>query len=127
MTPRDRGGALNDCRATPVRASDLYVLCYLCFVYFLLKGFIMKLQVISVLDRAVNVYSRPVFVQAIGQAMRSFMDEANRDAAENTMHAHPKDFALFHLGEFDEETGRFENLELPVRLLEAIDCFKGEI
>lgn len=71
----------------------------------------MKLTVVAVYDTAVQAYGRPIFVPAVGVAVRSFNDEVNRKVADNQMNAHPEDFALFHLADFDEETGKFIEVE----------------
>jgi len=47
------------------------------------------------------------------------MDEVNREDTNNTMYHHPEDFALYHLGEFDDNTGKFELLEIPKLLSSA--------
>jgi len=71
-----------------------------------------KLQVLSVRDRAADVFGRPFFTASIGSAIRSFSDHLNgKDDSE--MVKHPEDFDLFHLAVFDDETGSFENLERP--------------
>jgi len=64
-------------------------------------------SVVSVFDRAAQLYGQPVFVQAPGVAVRSFGDEVNRPGVENQMHQHPDDFDLFLLGQFDDESGLF--------------------
>lgn len=69
--------------------------------------------VLAVRDRAANAFMRPIFVNTVGQAVRSFSDEVNRAAPDNAMHGHPEDFDLYELGKYDEETGRFECLESP--------------
>ena len=66
------------------------------------------LVVVSVMDRAVGAFGRPLFVPSVGVALRSFQDEINRQAADNQMAQHPEDFDLYELCMFDEETGRFE-------------------
>jgi len=77
----------------------------------------MRLFVVSVLDVAAQAYGRPAFVQALGAATRSFVDEVNRSSADNVMFNHPQDFQLFHLGEFDDSNGRFTCLDQPALLL----------
>lgn len=72
--------------------------------------------VVSVRDRAANAFGRPVFVAAAGLAVRSFMDECNRNAADNEMFKHPGDFELFELGVFNDETGRFVLFDDPKQL-----------
>jgi hypothetical protein len=61
--------------------------------------------VFAVFDTASESFARPVFVGARGQAIRAFADEVNRAAPDNQMNAHPKDFALYYLGDYDDVTG----------------------
>lgn len=61
----------------------------------------------AVLDSAVQAFGTPFFVQADGHALRSFIDEVNRQAPDNTLFGHPEDYTLYHLGEFNEEDGAF--------------------
>lgn len=79
----------------------------------------MKLVIVSVKDLAADAFARPFYVQSIGMALRSFMDEVNREDANNTMYHHPDDFALYHLGEFDDNTCKFDLLEIPKLLSSA--------
>ncbi len=67
----------------------------------------MKRAVCAVYDSAVQSYGQPFFVAAVGAALRSFVDEVNRKAADNPLHVHPEDFVLFHLADFDDEAGVF--------------------
>lgn len=73
-------------------------------------------QIVSVHDRAANGYGRPIFVAALGQAIRSFQDEINRAAADNEMSRHPDDFDLFHLGTFNDDTGQLASLPAPMQI-----------
>ena len=76
----------------------------------------MKLHVVSVRDRAADAFGRPIFVAAIGQAIRSFQDEINRSGENNEMNKHPDDYDLYHLGTWDDESGKFEMLAEPKQL-----------
>ena len=76
----------------------------------------MILQIVAVRDRAMDAYMRPFFVPALGMAMRSFQDEVNRVSQDNPMYRHPEDYDLYHLGEFEEETGKFTSLASPKQL-----------
>ena len=73
----------------------------------------MKLILCSVFDRAADAYARPMFVPSVGVAIRSFSDEVNRSDIDNQLFNHPDDFDLFELGEFDDNTGKFNLLEAP--------------
>ena len=76
----------------------------------------MRLCIVAVRDLQVKAFSRPIFVPSTGVAVRSFRDEVNRVHESNDMNRHPEDFVLFQLGFFDEDTGRFENLDHPDQL-----------
>lgn len=80
----------------------------------------MKTVVVAVRDSAVNAFARPVHVQSVGQAVRSFSDEVNRPSSvdqPNQMNQHPDDFELYHIADFDDETGAFTVPDEGVRML----------
>lgn len=82
----------------------------------------MILKVCAIFDGAIQAYARPVFVPAIGAATRSFMDEVRRKGEDNQLHNHPEDFSLYHLADFNEETGKFSMPEDgPVMLIRGKD------
>jgi len=76
----------------------------------------MKIIVVAVRDRQLNSFGRPWYASTRGQAVRSFSDEVNRAAQDNQLYQHPDDFELFLLATFDEEVGRFANLDSPEQL-----------
>lgn len=61
--------------------------------------------VCAVFDSAVNAYGQPIFVPAVGAALRSFIDEVN--SPDSAMGRHPEDYVLFHLADYNDETGEF--------------------
>lgn len=63
------------------------------------------LIVCAVRDSAVDHFGQPIFVRALGEATRSFVDEINR--AGSAFNAHPSDYELFHLGTYNDEDGSF--------------------
>lgn len=67
----------------------------------------MIIKIICVRDRAANVYGTPYFAAALGQAIRGFADEINRNEQGNTLSQHPEDFDLYHLGEYNDQDGSF--------------------
>lgn len=67
----------------------------------------MKLYVMSIRDRATDSFGVPFFVPAIGQGVRSFTDEVNREAQDNQFNKHAEDFDLYVLGYYDQDTGLF--------------------
>lgn len=69
------------------------------------KGYTMLVEVFSVMDVKIGAYAQPFFSQTIASGVRAFHD-ATLD--KNTvLGSHPADFQLFHLGQFDDNTGIF--------------------
>ena len=68
-------------------------------------------QLFAIKDAAVDAYGPPFNSPTIGIATRSFTDAVNEP--QNQMNKHPEDFALFHLGHYDDQTGKVTNLETP--------------
>lgn len=79
----------------------------------------MKILVVAIRDSAVDAFSPPFFVPSTAAAVRSFGD-ALRDP-QGAMGKHPADYTLYQLGEFDEDTGRFTNLDSPQQLVRGQD------
>ncbi|UDN67605.1 nonstructural protein [robinz microvirus RP_71] len=65
-------------------------------------------QVIATRDIVANVYSTPMFVPHIGQAIRSFGDECQRKEKGNILAEHPEDFELYLLGTYNDEIAEFD-------------------
>lgn len=85
----------------------------------------MKFFIISVRDRAADVFSRPTFHSSIGAAVRSFGDEVNRADKDNVFYNHPEDFELFELGLFDDQTGTFDT-HLPSQVAIGKDLVRKD-
>jgi len=62
-----------------------------------------KLILVAVKDRAVDAFMNPFVVPSRGMAIRAFGDEMNK--SDSAMRAHPDDYDLYELGEFDQDTG----------------------
>lgn len=86
----------------------------------------MILQMCTVHDTATEMFGRPFFMVATGQAVRSFRDEVNNPDSEFSKH--PDDYSLYHLGQYDDNTGGFELFGRPTLLVRGKDMFvpKGE-
>lgn len=81
----------------------------------------MKIEIVAMYDSAAQMFSRPVFVQTTGIAIRSFSDEIKRNAPDNDLFKHPDDFTLYHLGSFDDTMGSFSVPETPIMLVRGKD------
>lgn len=64
----------------------------------------MVLEIFSVYDSKAGAFLQPFFAQSKGSALRSFQDAACTQ--DHLFCKHASDFTLFHLGEFDDSTGR---------------------
>lgn len=65
----------------------------------------MIFQIIVTRDIVSNLYSNLMQVPSIGAAIRSFGDECKRKDKGNILAEHPEDFELWHIGEYDDNTG----------------------
>lgn len=83
----------------------------------------MRYFVCCVRDLKSEAYMQPLLFAAPGEAVRGFTDQVNivgTDERPNPFNRYPADFALFHVGFYDNATARFENLEMPALLVEAV-------
>lgn len=79
----------------------------------------MTLQVFSIRDTKAEAYMRPFFLQTKGLALRTFIELANNQGED--MHKHAGDYHLFHIGTYDDSTGKLTPLEVKENLGCAID------
>jgi len=79
-----------------------------------------KLKAYSVYDMKIETYAKPFYQLTRGEALRSWTELANDANSQNMVSKHPADFVLFEVGEYDESTGRFENLNAPFSLGSAL-------
>jgi hypothetical protein len=69
-----------------------------------------KQQGFAVLDVKSKLFNQPYFVATNGVAIRGF---ANACEKENELQKYPEDFQLYHIGEYDMETGLLHPLDQP--------------
>lgn len=85
-----------------------------------------KLRVFAVMDqKAASFVQVPFFCLTRGQAIRGFADACNDPKTE--LYAHPADYELFELGEFDQETGHLVPCEKGVQPLGNGSSFKESV
>lgn len=78
----------------------------------------MILNVYSAFDEKSMMFQGPFYLPQDGQAMRGFGDAVN--GGKGVIAQHPEDFRLYKLGRFDDEKGKFENLDVPELLCTGI-------
>lgn len=78
----------------------------------------MKLRLFAIYDKALAAYGSIMTYTAKGQATRQFTDEVNKPDSE--LNKHPEDYALYYLGEYDNETSQI-SYEPPICVAQASD------
>lgn len=86
----------------------------------------MRLSIFAVKDRQIGAFMTPFFLSSVGQAIRSFSDEVNRESADNIMYRHPQDFDLYELGVFESDSGEFTLLKAPDLRIAGSSCFVAD-
>lgn len=76
----------------------------------------------SVYDVKAQAYLQPFFASQKGEAIRSFTDAVNK--SDHQFHRHAEDYSLFHVGQFDDNSGLVSPLTAPVPVISALECLK---
>lgn len=71
----------------------------------------MKTKVFAIWDAKAEAFMQPFHMQTLGMALRTWSDTVNDP--KTGFNRHPEDYTLFELGEYDEKSGKFENLQTP--------------
>lgn len=74
----------------------------------------MILKMFSVYDSKALIFNAPFFMPQVGQAMRSFGDLVKDK--NSSISAHPSDYILYQVGEYDDQTGQAVACVPPVHL-----------
>ena len=75
-------------------------------------------QAFAVRDTCVNAYHVPMFFSNSAGAVRALGDAVNRPKEDNMYYQHPEHYQLWHIGEFDDESGCFS----PCVPVFVVDC-----
>ncbi len=67
----------------------------------------MKVQLYAIFDMCSGAYEKPFFSTADDLVRREFLNAAT--AADTPIAQHPKDYSLWRLGNFDDNTGEVKN------------------
>lgn len=79
----------------------------------------MIVKAFSIYDSKAESFNNPIFVAAMGQATRIFYDQVNDE--KSPFNAHPEDYTLFYIGEFDMDKGMFIPIETPKSMGLAVE------
>lgn len=73
------------------------------------------MQMFAIRDRALGAFMRPWVAQTIGQAVRMFQDEC--DNTQGEINKHPDDYDLYHIGLFEDQTGKLQTTDQQPKLV----------
>lgn len=82
--------------------------------------------ILTVKDRALDIYNLPFTQTTVAQAVRGFTDEVNSDPNRSGVAKHPDDYDLYLIGHYDEETAGLVPLELPKLIVRGKDLIRTE-
>lgn len=78
----------------------------------------MIVKAYSIRDQVAGIFHAPQYAHTPGAAERDFKEIVND---KNTMIAkHPEGYDLYHIGEYDNSTGKFTSLETPQFVVKAV-------
>lgn len=66
----------------------------------------MILQIFTVFDDKTQAYLQPFYMQTKGAAIRAIQDAI--DDPQHQFAKHLEDYALFHIGQWDDSNGQFD-------------------
>lgn len=78
----------------------------------------MNAAIFSIYDKKTKTYNRPFYEKNETVALRGFTTEVNRPNQNNTLYLFPEDYAMYKIGEYDDETGKLHAIE-PTLICEA--------
>lgn len=79
----------------------------------------MIMQYFSVRDQAIESFLPPFPAHTKGAAIRMFTDAVNNKDAQFA--THKEDFSLWHVGSFDDQKGEFGVLDIPTKIMLAVE------
>lgn len=82
-------------------------------------------NVFAIFDEKAEAYLQPFFLNTVGMALRAVTDLVNNPEHEFARHA--SDYTLFHIAEYDDSTGSFENCKKPLGSLVEYKTSDGGI
>jgi len=79
----------------------------------------MRLKLYSIRDAKGECYNTPFVQKAEGEAIRTF-HKLSQDKS-SMPGQYPDDYDLYHLGDFDDQTGLVHALDTPKHIIKAVN------
>lgn len=77
----------------------------------------------AIRDAKTEAFSQPMFFVTRGVAIRSFSEECENQGS--ALNKHPSDYALFYIGQYDDNSGQLTSSAQPEQIALAIDFKKN--
>lgn len=77
-------------------------------------------KVFSIRDAKAEFFNSPFLQKTEGEAERTFTSLVNDN--QSTLSKHPEDYDLYFVGEYDDNTGKYDLQEAPVHRIKAVNC-----
>lgn len=82
----------------------------------------MELKAYSIYDHKALAHGTPFFTQTDGLAVRMFADLVNDP--RSTVSKHPKDFALYCIGTFNDDNANLTSEDIPILVMNATEVIQ---
>lgn len=80
----------------------------------------MILKAFAIHDQKSKAFHTPFFKHTHGEAERDFKTAVNDTSSSSMLSKYPEDFDLYHVGEYDDQTGLFTALPTPAVVTKAV-------
>ncbi len=84
----------------------------------------MKLLAFTIYDEKAECFAHPFFVSAIGIATRMLATWVSK--TDSMIGQHPEDFTLYHVGTWNDNEAKFDNLNTPKFIAKATEYRQQE-
>lgn len=83
-----------------------------------------KMEIFTIKDTKAEAFHAPFYQRTQAEAVRSFAMTTN--SPQTQINEYPEDFDLYHLGSFDDRTGKMTILDTPEHIQKATNVLKKE-
>lgn len=83
----------------------------------------MLLKIFAIRDSKAEFYNQPFYQHTRLEAERTFSALAND--SKSTIAQHPEDYDLYHLGEYDNISGKIKVLDTPEHIVKAANLIRS--
>lgn len=83
----------------------------------------MKLKMFTIRDSKAEIFNTPFYAHTHGEAERQFQRLAKDQTS--MLSQFPEDYDLYHVGEYDDQTGKIETHDSPQHMIKAVNVLSS--